>query len=331
MNPECTPILTSALAPAVPSAKERMMRLLTLICLFVISAPCVFSAGGGKARVQDGDLLNEPLSPGTLKEPTKTIFHRVVQARIFHAGDWTLKGSAQTPVTVGRTLAALQPTFLTGILRISNEGTLSPVEAEAYETIRKAILASNKSCRFDVVMNIRGVTSGEELAARIREISGRIHPDAWTFYLSPATDVVVPSVFTQGIATAHALGEMVGYDGPLSLIPEGVDFIVVRAWDLTVNRKTIDLLRAEHHLPVIVELPTSFGDKPSRGAVRYADSMESTERAAILTSLAENQNSWGYRFAYPVFYPLHPARTAFDTTKDGTLLVTIRALMAQFN
>jgi hypothetical protein len=307
------------------------MRILKILLLLAISSRCLFAAGAGKARVQGAEILNEPLSNAALGLPTRTIFQRVIQARIFHAGDWTLKGSAHTPVTVGRTLASLQPSFLTGILRISNEGTLSQVEAEAYQVIRKAVLASSKACRFDVVMNTRGVDSGEEMARRIREISGRIHPDAWTFYVPPTTDTIVPSVFAQGIATAHQLGEMVGYDGPLSLIPEGADFIVVRAWDLTVNRKTVDLLRTQHHLPVIVELPTILGEQPSRSVVRYTDQMKSAERARLLSSLAENQNSWGYHFAYPVFYPLHPGRTAFDSTKDGTLLVTIRALMARFN
>ena len=307
------------------------MRILLYIFIAFFSANCVRAAGGGRGHSLESDTINEPLAQSILKLPLKNIFQRIVQARIFHAGDWTLNGSSQTPSTVGRTLASLQPTFLTGLLRISNEGTVSLTEAEAFETVRRSVLSANKTCRFDVVLNMHGVTSADAIALRIKTISARIHPDAWTFYVSPDATSITPSVFAEGIACAHSLGEMVGYDGPLSLIPGGVDFIVVRAWDLNVNRKEIDLLKEQERIPLVVELPTSFGDKPYRDAVRYVDRMESNERAAILTTLAEKQNSWGYRFAYPVFYPLHPGRSAFDSTKDGTILITIRSLMARFN
>jgi hypothetical protein len=35
--------------------------------------------------------------------------------------------------------------------------------------------------------------------------------------------------------------------------------------------------------------------------------------------------------AYPVFYPLFPAKHVFDATKDPILMVTIRSLLARFN
>ena len=116
-----------------------------------------------------------------------------------------------------------------------------------------------------------------------------------------------------------------------SLIPEGVDYIVIRAWNLQVNHKQLDFLRAKQRVPLIVEIPTTFGSKPSPDVSAYIRGMDSSERSEVLTRLAENQNSWGYRFAYPVFYPLYLARQAFDATKDNLLLVTIRSLLARFN
>jgi hypothetical protein len=59
--------------------------------------------------------------------------------------------------------------------------------------------------------------------------------------------------------------------------------------------------------------------------------MDTAKRSDLLTRLAENQSAWGYRFAYPIFYPLTPQRQAFDVTKDGTLLVVIRSLLARFD
>jgi hypothetical protein len=312
------------------------VRIFYLLLAHLLALGFLQASGGGNGRVADSlsatnPPMNEPLSQSMLKASSKVIFQRVVQARLFHAGTWTLEGTSQTPVTVSRTLASLQPSFITGLLRLPDHGPLSNAETEAYATVRSAVLAANKSCRFDVLINAGAEHSGETFARRMKECSVLIHPDAWTFYVAPDTVSLAPEVLAEGIASAHEAGQMVGYDGPLSMIPKGVDYIVVRAWELKINRRQIDLLRAKQHVPLIVELPTTFGDKNPAEVISYVEEMDSSDRAALITQLAEDQSSWGYHLAYPVFYPLYPARHAFDTTKDNILLVSIRALLAKFN
>lgn len=317
--------------------QNQTVRIVLLLGILMLNAGFLHAAGGGKANpystssVVWSDPINKPLSQTTLKVAPKMIFQRVVQARLFHSGIWTLSGTLQTPVTVARTLASLQPTFLSGLLRLPDHGELSEAEVDAFSTVRSAVLATSKGCRFDVVMNAGDEHSGETFVQRMKEFTVRIHPDSWTFYVSPETKSISPEVFERGIAEAHAAGQMVGYDGPLSLIPEGVDFIVIRAWDFKINRQQIDFLRAKQRVPLIVELPTTFGNRDYAEVISYVEEMETRDRVALLSQLAENQYSWGYRFAYPVFYPLYPARHAFDATKDNILLVSIRALMARFN
>jgi len=308
-----------------------------MICLF--SSQLLQAAGGAKQRVMtnqtpqqlEAEHLNQPLTSAELKASTRVIFQRVIQARIYHAGTWTLAGTSQTPANVARTLASLQPSFVTGLLRLSDHGELSNAEEEGFLAVRSAVRSASKSCRFDIVINAGNETSGDTFIRHLREVNVRIHPDAWTFYVQPDDNSLSPDVFDQGIAFAHSCGQMVGYDGPLSLIPEGVDFIVVRAWDLKLNRKVIDQLRSRHHVPLIVELPTTFGTRDQPEIETYVNDMNSGERVSVVTRLAQDQGEWGYRFAYPIIYPLHPAKQAFDATKDNILLVTIRALMARFN
>lgn len=314
------------------------MRILPFLGILVLNASILHAAGGASksAVPSSSDLvseqvINKPLSQVALKTSPKIIFQRVIQARLFHSGIWTLAGTSQTPITIGRTLASLQPTFLAGVLRLPDHGELSEGEIEGFNAVRAAVLATSKSCRFDVVVNAGDEHSGEIFEQKLKEFTALIHPDSWTFYVTPENKSISPEVFERGIAAAHARGQMVGYDGPLSLIPEGIDFIVVRAWDFKVNREQIDLLRSKQRVPLIVELPTTFGNKDYPKVASYVEEMQSKERAAIITLLAENQSSWGYRFAYPVFYPLFPARHVFDSTKDNILLVTIRALLAKFN
>ena len=317
--------------------QKRLVRILSLLLIPLLTSGLLQAAGGGKGNVTtpspepDQEMINKPLSQAALKGTPKSIFQRVIQARLFHSGIWTLTGTSQTPVTVARTLASLQPTFLAGILRLPDHGEISEAEVEGFSVVRKAVLATSKNCRFDVLINAGIDHSSEVFVARMKEFSARLHPDSWTFYVPPETRSISPEIFEHGIAQAHAEGQMVGYDGPLSLIPEGVDFIILRAWDFRINRQQLDLLRAKQRIPLIVELPTTFGTKDYPEVVSYVGEMDTKDRVTLITELAENQSSWGYRFSYPIFYPLYPARHAFDATKDNILLVSIRALIAKFN
>ena len=317
--------------------QNRVMRISFLLLALLFSPGILQAAGGGHGNLLSpspgnwNGPINRPLSSTLLKASPKSIFQRVIQARLFHCGTWTLEESSQTPITASRTLASLQPTFHAGVIRLPDHGELSEAEVEAFAAVRKAVLEMSKNCRFDVLINAGEERSPEVFVQRLQDYTVSLHPDSWTFYVAPETRSIAPEVFERGIAEAHAAGQMVGYDGPLSLIPEGVDFIVVRAWSFKVNRDQIDYLRSKQKVPVIVELPTTFGSNDYAEVISYVDEMETPERVSKITALAENQSAWGYRFAYPIFYPLYPARHAFDATKDNILLVSIRALLAKYN
>lgn len=306
--------------------------------LLSLSLPsALLASGAGKGHEtsfpspgQEGPI-NRPLSSLALKASAKSIFLRIVQARIYHAGDWTLTDNSQTPVTAARTIASLQPTFVTGLLRISNDMKVTNAEVEAFKAVRSAVLAVNKTCRFDAVLNLGEIRSGDRMVERLKELNSRIQPDAWTFHVTRNTQSLVPEVFEEGIAYAHSCGQMVGYDGPLSLVPEGVDFIVVRAWGMKVDAGDLEVLRSKHRVPVIVQLPTSTSSGEPLEVASYSKSMSTKERSELLSELAANQSELGYRLAYPVYYPVDASHRAFDVTKDNTLLVTIRALLARYD
>lgn len=296
----------------------------------------LLAVGGGKGNPVTtspsplADHVNRPLSAVELKAAPKSLFQRVIQARVYHLGSWSLEDASHTPVTVGRTIASLRPSFVTGLLRVADHGVPGNAESEAYATIRSAVRASAKGCRFDLVLDAGNETSGSLFVRRMREIDSRIHPDAWTLYIPPDDTSINPESLAEAISYAHSQGDLVGYDGPLSLIPEGVDYIVIRAWGLQVNRLKLEHL-STRHVPMIVELPTTFGSREHPDCTRYLHEMDGNEKASLLTRLSMNQGAWGYRFAYPLFYPLQSSRKSFDATKDAILMVTIRSLLARFN
>jgi hypothetical protein len=323
--------LTSRFGHKDPAMKHRFF----LLFLGLLSGP-LSAAGGGKGHPNAStpapfaDRVNRPLSLVELKGSPARIFQRVVQARLYHLGNWTLEDPSQTPVTVGRTIASLRPSFVTGILRVADHGVPGNSESEAYTAIRSAVRTSVKGCRFDVVVGAGNETSGPLFVRRMKEIDSRIHPDAWTLFVSPDDTTINADALSEAIAYAHEQGDLVGYDGPLSLVPEGVDYIVVRAWGLRITHPQLDRFSARH-LPLIVELPTTFGGKEHPDCTRYSREMDGCDRASLLSRLALNQETWGYRFAYPIFYPVKSSRKAFDATKDSIVMVTIRSLLARFN
>lgn len=310
------------------------LRLLLLLSLLPLGP--LLAAGGGRGNPgaaspsPPADRVNRPLTTAELKSSSRTIFQRVIQSRIYHLGSWTLDDASQTPVTVGRTLSSLRPTFVTGLVRVTEHGIPGNAESEAYTTVRTAVRTSLKGCLFDVVIDAGNETSGSLFIRRIKEIDNRIHPDAWTLYVPPDDTSINPEALAEAIAYAHSQGDMVGYDGPLSIIPEGIDYIVVRAWNFEANREQLERL-ASRRVPLIVELPTTFGNKEHPDCSRYIRDMDGSERAALLTRLAMNQSAWGYRLAYPLFYPVESPHRSFDATKDSILMVTIRSLLARFN
>jgi len=286
---------------------------------------------GKKAGQETAARVNRPLTQSQIGASTKSIFRRIVQARLYQGNVWTLEGGGQTPLTVARTLSSLQPSFVTGLIRLPEDSMLSSSVVEAFEAVRSAVRASSKSCRFDVFVNLGLEKSPELLTRKMKEATAQIHPDAWTFHVPAESRGLDPELFDSGISFAHANGQMVGYDGPLSLIPEGVDFIVLRVWDLRMNRKEVEYLREKERLPLIVQLPGKSERKGRDEVGKYISRMTTVERSQLLTQLAENQGSWGYRLAYPVFYPVSQALKSFDTTKDGSLLITIRSLLARYD
>lgn len=312
------------------------MHLCLLLLLSLLSSGPLLAAGGGRGNPgmsspsPTADQINRPLNAEELKASSRAIFQRVIQSRIYHLGASALEDASQTPVTVGRTLASLRPTFVTGLVRVTDHGVPGNAETEAYATIRDAVRSAVKGCRFDIVIDAGQESSGSLFIRRMKEIDNRIHPDAWTLFIPPDDTAINPEALAEAIAYAHARGDMVGYDGPLSLIPEGVDYIVVRSWNFVVNREQIERL-AFRRVPLIVELPTTFGAKEHPDCSRYIREMDGAERASLLTALASNQGAWGYRLAYPLYYPVSSSRKAFDATKDSILMVTIRSLMARFN
>jgi hypothetical protein len=89
--------------------------------LLFLPVAALNASGAGKGHAAQSpsptpssEVINQPLSVFELKGSHREIFRRVLQARLYHLGTWTLSDPSQTPVTAARTIASLKPTFAPG-------------------------------------------------------------------------------------------------------------------------------------------------------------------------------------------------------------------------
>lgn len=264
----------------------------------------------------------------------KIVLNRILKVSPFSDDEETSGDSLERVKSVARAVSSLQPSLVLGLLRITEEAPLRPYQVAAFRLLRNEVIVANPRCKFDVEINVSKYPTASELLAKLEEVNAKLAPDIIIMMTSKNNEVVYPSVLAKGIEYAHAHGQVIGYGGTLSMIPNGVDFLVMRATSLEVHRDEITALRAKHHLPILVEVPAAFVGHDHHEGSSSATQLDTREQAKLLTRLAEEQNSFGYHFIYPMIYPQvnkqHPLSGSIGVM-DNSLLVTLRALMVRFN
>lgn len=266
----------------------------------------------------------QPLLPTHLKPiDLKVMLTRVVQVRVPRNDECVI----EKVKSMARTLGALQPTFVSGLLRVSDELPLPLSQVENFTTVRKEVLASNPRCKFDVVINGSSYATPAAFVTKLQEINEAVMPDIFLIDISNS-EPVYPAALAKAIEFAHSHGQCVGYQGPITMIPNGIDFIVLRIENSNLRREEISALRSKHHLPILVS--SSFHQllhDHQEGAREFA----TNDKAKSIIHLAEEQSSFGFHLIYPIRNPCFQENSPLDASSDNALLVTIKALMARYN
>lgn len=210
-----------------------------------------------------------------------------------------------------RTLIALQPSFIKDLSSIPCEAPLSAAQVNFFLEVQKKVLAANARCKFSVTLYVNHYLTAPELLMKLQEVTTKLNPDIINMAVASNGDALSPMALGKGIEYAHAHGQLVTYEGPMNMIPDGADGVVISIANGELKREDLNAFKARHHLPVIVQ--TSFAHA------------EKQKEITLLTRLAEGQSLLGYHFAYPLF--LLPS----SKNKDTSLIVTLRALMTRYN
>ena len=251
---------------------------------------------------------------------------RIAMARVYHQGDWTLP--AETPVTVGQTLAQLNPTWVSGLIRLGAAQSLSQEQIDAFKTITALVLAANPDCKFDFVLDASQYSNAQDLLQQMEGINSQIKVDIWFFENYQKTYKKHPDMIQSALDYAHSLGQAVGGDASRGRVPPGSDYAAVADKKFHLKRSKIHHLSKKYHIPVVCYLNS---DTHSKEPKTFINKWVTGQRVGYITQLALDQNPWGYQLAYPIFWPMYPAGKAYDSLQDNSILAIIQDLMNSYN
>jgi hypothetical protein len=300
--------------------KKKYQFMMVLCCFFQLLATSFVIADATTSNVASGISVHPHPSH------TKLSLNRVIS--LFHHESEKSEYSSKKIKELARAISSFQPSLVISMLPGSDEMLLNSDQVEAFYFLRKEIMASNPHCKIGVTLHISKYGTAAALITKLQEINTKVTPDLFVLVVPKNNEVVYPTALAQGIEYIHAQGQAIGYQGPTSMIPDGVDFIIIHAEHGEVHREEISSLRLKHHLPILVQVGKSFWNLD---APAVSNLSKGEEQASLLTRLAESQNAYGYHFIYPVLAAMNSRQHEMHDLTESSILVRMRALMTRFN
>jgi hypothetical protein len=265
---------------------------------------------------------------------------RIAAVRVYQGG--VLAARHETPESIARTLARLRPTLVTAPLRYGVGDRIRPRHIKAWHTIREAVRERSPAARFLVSLNALNYGSARRVEAMMAKVRNRIEPDGWVFDFYSREAARRRAVMRAAVADANRHGETVGGNvfgiAHDPSIPRGTDYVVVQGRRFRIRLpKVRELAR---RFPVYVQVGND-PRRPDSDGCRFMRELSPAERAAYVARRARQQAKYHFRFAYPVFFPAcvrdeaaSPGGggvVAYDATRDGHMMRTIRRLMDRYD
>jgi hypothetical protein len=296
------------------------VRRLAAISILLVAIP---GCGGG-----DGDA-----DTGAPESPSRT---RIVAARAYQHGTWVVPG--ETPDTVGKALASLKPTLVSGLIRYEPSEQVSQHEVDAWSKIRARVLAAVADAHFGVELNALSYETADQVEKQMAEIRSKLDNNGWFFDFFTTAYERRPDIVKAAIESAHENGEWVGGNvfglAHDPAIPPGSDYLAAQdSGDFRLDLAAV--ARLAKRIPVAVHIGNSPGD-PSSSGCRFIKELETAEREAYVTKRAKEQKPNDFRFAYPIAFPecdfeAPKGLVAFNALKDGTMVPTIKQLLDRYD
>jgi hypothetical protein len=315
----------------------------------------------------EGGLPKQSQTPPNLALQSAT-FYRPVEARMYSFntcastglnpgtgtdGCWAI--GSDTPAQVGNAIAALTPSFVSGLIRLEANASVTPAMIASYNTVRGIVLAANPNAKFDIWFRADkiGCTKVAAMVAAMQGVlTSGIRVDAFSF---DDLSCVSASGLQQLVAFAHGNGEMIG--GDCATTCPGLDYIAgantpvpcltacasANSFNaastfsgLWINQ-TAMAAQSKLGIPILLALPNGPTPVDSASNTFHSDWVNlftDSQREGILSSLAAQQKGDCYALEYPVFWPagtVGPPSVYWNSPGDGSMLQFMAGLATTYN
>ena len=275
----------------------------------IVLASLAILAGGATTAGEDaaGALdLSAGLTPAPPTPPlssfTSQQLSRVVSVRVRHTRLRPVRNSNAR--RIGRSVASLRPTWVTGTLRFARNQYPKRDEIRAWREIRAIVHRVSPGAQFDVVLNALQYRTPAAVTRTMRRMRAKLDPDGWFFDFWSTAFYKHPKMIKAAIANAHLNGEWIGGNifglGKRRKLPAGSDFYSVQDHIFYLNLPAVRRLAAQK--PVLYHLNSNPHHQRS-GGCRFIKRFNSKQRRALIRRRAAQQARYGFRMSYPVLFP----------------------------
>jgi hypothetical protein len=220
---------------------------------------------------------------------------RIVSARAHHSRVATVRNT--NSVQIGRALASLRPTWVSGLIRYRKGQRPNGAEVRAWGKITEVVRAVSPEADFDVTLNARQYRNGKQLLRMMHTIRSRLGNDGWFLDFFSSTFRKRPRMIRAAIASAHEHGEWVGGNvfglAKRRPLPMTADFFAVQDFHLKLNLG--EVLRLSTRRPVVYHVHNDPG-KPHGGGCRFVQKFSTARRERLIRNRAAQQLA----FASPI-------------------------------
>ncbi len=227
---------------------------------------------------------------------------RIISARVWHTRIATVPNTNSR--RLGRALASLRPTWVTGLLRYARNQYPHRSEVRTWRQIRRIVKAASPQAQFDVVLNAMQYRTPRAIRTMMRRLRAKLAPEGWFFDFYSQAFRKHPRMIRAAINSAHGHGEWIGGNvfgiARHRKLPLGSDFFSVQDAGIHLNGRAVRRLAKSR--PVMYHLQ-SDPDKRHSGGCRFIRDFSDKRRRVLLRGRARQQLKYDYRVSYPVLFP----------------------------
>lgn len=227
---------------------------------------------------------------------------RVISVRVHHTRISTVQNANAR--RIGRSIATLRPTWVTGTLRYARNQYPTHAEARAWREIRRIVHRQSPSAGFDIVLNATQYRTPAAVRTTMGRLRAKLGPEGWFFDFFSTAFRSHPRMIRAAIKSAHHHGEWVGGNvfgiTKRRPLPARADFWSVQ--DAVFHLNLPAVRRMVKHKPVLYHLQNDPA-RPNSGGCKFIKKLSSIRRRALIRRRAAQSARIGFHVSYPVLFP----------------------------